>query len=192
MCTGRGARIEQEEQEGVHQLGHQKRKYRWAIGSSCCRVRFDQLTVDAHGEGLAVDLDPLAAHSFSGRSALLRRRTCSSSRRADARTVPAIPEALILERRSVRRSAGRDARGANRTRRTSGGGAEAGASGSRRSRPPWWPRRSRRTFSTSMRPHAEERRLPEHKVGELARLDGTDLVVETRASLLGVIVYFAT
>ena len=31
---------------------------------------------------------------------------------------------------------------------------------------------------TSVRPHAEERRVPEHQVGELARLDRADLAVE--------------
>ena len=33
-------------------------------------------------------------------------------------------------------------------------------------------------LSTSVRPHAEERRVPQHQVGQLARLDRADLGVE--------------
>ena len=105
---------------------------------------------------------------------ILPRVFSTATRRfCDARAcAPGPPPPRAFETNSQRRC--RCARG--RRRRTSAGNAPAAASGSRRWGRPSAPRRSTPPLMTQVGLHAEERRRPQHEVGELALLDRADVL----------------
>ena len=146
------------------------------MGSFCGGGGLDQVAVDRGPSKVSGRPRSSGSASFSGMSALPRPRTSATGDQAAAdgrggrRGRP--------RARAARRSAARWRRPSRGRRRTSAGAAPAAAWGWRRWRRPSGPRRSTPPLITSVRLDAEEGRVPQHQVGELAGLDRADLGVE--------------